>query len=250
MTRRNKKNNTTATTKITTNPPPKTPKNSQPTKKPTPKTKNKQKSLKFYPIGQKTTKIININNFINGPTDNKKIAKTTSTSQTDPKIKYPTRTIGLQTPMLGVGLKNRAVNVTTFSSSSLTMEVEVNSISNNQLKPNKYNCNLADSYRNFNNEVWDRFCTLIGELMDDMVLVDSHEESINKIKELVGPRHLVSRSHFEDALRDCCSFEFMIWCRYLESEQRKPKYDRLHHLGDFDLTVQFMDRFFGPEQIY
>lgn len=248
MVRRNKKD--TATTKITTNPSiPTTTKNPHTKKNAPPKAKNTLKPLKFHPIGRKTTKIININNFI---TTNKqsKLSKTTSESQTDPKIKYPTRTLGLQTPAIGVGLKNRAVNVTTFSSSGLS-GIEIFTAEQNQESgPKKFDGDLAKSYEIFNVEVWESFCTLVGELMEDMVLVDSHEESIEKIKKLVGPKHLVSRSHFEDALLDCCSFEFMIWCRFLESEQRKPKTDRLHHLGDFDLTVKFMDRFFGPEHPY
>ena len=167
--------------------------------------------------------------------------------QTDIADKVPIRTLGIQTPVLGPGYKSKASFITT--SEIITAEIKSSSLID-ITADDTTKSKLFSAYGIFNERVWGEFCTEVGNLLDDMVLIDTHANAKQRIRDMVGMNHFITRRHFIDALYDVCSFEFLIWCRYLESIEKKPRTCDLGDLEEISVTLEFMDRYFGIDTRY
>ena len=187
--------NTTGTTTINTN---------FPSKKPAhPQTKNSsQKFTKFQQNpATKKTKIIHINNHYHHP----------SISRPKGQCK------AMQTPLHGIRHNKDHKRIQTDEVpepeiSFFSTQTDLYSLiePKDSIIGNFYALDKSDLVTNFN--------SVVGDLLDDMSLIDSLEINKEKFYKLVGPDHYKDLTHFCRALDNVYSFEFYTWTRFLRSE--------------------------------
>ena len=204
------------------------------------KPQNQQNLQKFYPIGQKVTKIVNINH---------NYAK-----------KKKSRTIGVQTPLHGVrpDIAHKRIGESIQSMTTTISPIEITNFEYYDLESmdvdvdleTKKNNDELGIYKKFNElhstEI-NRFILAVEDVIDGANLMDDNESAKRKFKEFVGPNHYICRSHFIEALYDATSFEFFTWSRYLRDNKIVVCGENFEFLDELPLTKDFMDKYFGPE---